>query len=158
MRDFQFHTPSTLAEAHSLLSDYGEEARVISGGTGLINMMKQDLIYVDHLVSLQNIDGLNYIRSTGEGLQIGGRTTQQEVATSGVVHENNPLLTETYGEVATVRVRTRPPLAAASPRRPAQDRAPPFSCSTRAFTPPQGRRTDRQGTRRLVRRLLHHGR
>ena len=67
MRDFQFHTPSTLAEAHSLLSDYGEEARVISGGTGLINMMKQDLIYVDHLVSLQNIDGLNYIRSTGEG-------------------------------------------------------------------------------------------
>lgn len=105
MRDFQFHTPSTLAEAHSLLSDYGEEARVISGGTGLINMMKQDLIYVDHLVSLQNVDGLNYIRATGEGLQIGGRTTQQEMATSSVVHENNPLLTETYGEVATVRVR-----------------------------------------------------
>ncbi len=105
MRDFQFHTPATLADAHSILNDYAEDARVMSGGTGLINMMKQDLIYVDHLVSLQNINGLDYIRMTGEGLQVGGRTTQQEMATSDVVHDNLPLLTKTYSEVATVRVR-----------------------------------------------------
>ena len=105
MRDFQFHTPATLADAHSLLNDHGEDARVMSGGTGLINMMKQDLIYVDHLVSLQNIGNLSYIRWTDEGLQVGGRTTQQEMAMSDVLHERLPLLKETYSEVATVRVR-----------------------------------------------------
>ena len=105
MRDFQFHTPATLAEAHSLLNDHGEDARVMSGGTGLINMMKQDLIYVDHLVSLQNVGNLSYIRWTDEGLQVGGRTTQQQMAMSDVVHEHLPLLKETYSEVATVRVR-----------------------------------------------------
>ena len=105
MRDFQFHTPATLADAYSLLNDHGEEARVVSGGTGLINMMKQDLIYLDHLVSLQNIGNLSYIRWTDEGLQVGGRTTQQQMAMSDVVHERLPLLKETYSEVATVRVR-----------------------------------------------------
>ena len=105
MRDFSFHAPTALKDVFGLLDEHGEEARVVSGGTGLINMMKQDLIAVDHLVSLARLPNLNYIRWTAEGLQVGGLTTQQEMATSDVVHQNIPLLTETYGEVATVRVR-----------------------------------------------------
>lgn len=105
MRDFQFHAPQTLAEVHSLLNEHGEEARLLSGGTGLINMMKQDLIAVDHLISTQNLPNLKYIRWTDDGLQVGGLTTQQEVATSDTVKTHVPLLTDTYKEVATVRVR-----------------------------------------------------
>lgn len=105
MRDFQFHAPQTLGEVHSLLNEHGEEARLLSGGTGLINMMKQDLIAVDHLISTQNLPNLKYIRWTDEGLQVGGLTTQQEMATSDTVETHVPLLAETYKEVATVRVR-----------------------------------------------------
>jgi len=105
MRDFSFHAPTSLQEVFGLLSEHGEEARVISGGTGLINMMKQDLIAVDHLVSLARLPNLKYIRWTGEGLQVGGLTTQQEMATSDTVEHNIPLVKETYNEVATVRVR-----------------------------------------------------
>ena len=105
MNDFNFHTPATIAEAHGLLDQHGDEARILSGGTGLINMMKQNLIAADHLVSLQNVPDLKFIRWTDDGLQIGGLTTQQEVATSGTVHQRIPLVAETYSEVATVRVR-----------------------------------------------------
>jgi carbon-monoxide dehydrogenase medium subunit len=105
MKDFEFHTPTNLQEVYRLLDQYGDEARVISGGTGLVNMMKQDLIASDHLVSMQKVPNLKYIRWTNEGLQVGGLTTQQEMATSREVHQRFPLLTETYGEVATVRVR-----------------------------------------------------
>ena len=105
MRDFSFYAPTSLDEVHGLLAEHGDEARLISGGTGLVNMMKQDLIAVDHLVSLSRLPDLDYIRWTGDGLQLGGLTTQQNVATSDLVHQHLPLVTETYSEVATVRVR-----------------------------------------------------
>jgi carbon-monoxide dehydrogenase medium subunit len=105
MRDFEFHAPKSLTEVYGLLEQHGEDARVISGGTGLINMMKQDLIAVDHLVSLQNLPNLKSIDLKNGRIELGGLVTQQEVATSDVVAKNIPLLTETYKEVATVRVR-----------------------------------------------------
>ena len=55
MRDFQYHAPTSLKDVYALLGEHGEDSRLISGGTGLINMMKQDLIAVDHLVSIQNV-------------------------------------------------------------------------------------------------------
>ena len=105
MNDFSYHAPDSLSGAHALLGEHGDEARLISGGTGLVNMMKQGLIAIEHLVSLQNVPNLNYIRWTGKGLEVGGFTSQQLMATSDIVSKNLPLLTETYGHVATVRVR-----------------------------------------------------
>ena len=105
MRDFQYHAPTSLKDVYALLGEHGEDSRLISGGTGLINMMKQDLIAVDHLVSVQNVPDMKDIKMDGSTLQLGGLATQQEVATSDIVKSNFPLLAETYKEVATVRVR-----------------------------------------------------
>ena len=105
MRDFQYHAPNSLKDVYDLLGEHGEDSRLISGGTGLINMMKQDLIAVDHLVSVQNVPDMKDIKMDGSTLQLGGLATQQEVATSDIVKSNFPLLAETYKEVATVRVR-----------------------------------------------------
>jgi carbon-monoxide dehydrogenase medium subunit len=105
MRDFQYHAPTSLKDVYALLGEHGEDSRLISGGTGLINMMKQDLIAVDHLVSVQNVPDMEHIRMDGSTLHLGGQVKQQEVATSDIVEANFPLLTETYKEVATVRVR-----------------------------------------------------
>tara|TARA_Y100000590_G_scaffold207673_1_gene235143 strand:+ start:3530 stop:4390 length:861 start_codon:yes stop_codon:yes gene_type:complete len=105
MRDFQYHAPTSLKDVYALLGEHGEDSRLISGGTGLINMMKQDLIAVDHLVSIQNVPDMKDIKMDGSTLQLGGLATQQDVATSDIVKNNFPLLAETYKEVATVRVR-----------------------------------------------------
>jgi carbon-monoxide dehydrogenase medium subunit len=94
-----------LKDVYALLGEHGEDSRLISGGTGLINMMKQDLIAVDHLVSIQNVPDMKDIKMDGSTLQLGGLATQQDVATSDIVKNNFPLLAETYKEVATVRVR-----------------------------------------------------
>src|SRR3972149_4863491 len=52
MRDFYFHSPSSLQEVFSLLEEHGENARPMAGGTALIVLMKQSLVEAEHLVSL----------------------------------------------------------------------------------------------------------
>ena len=58
MHDFDLHRPATLQEAQSLLDQHGEEARIIAGGTGLVQLMKLRLSQPEHLVALQQVPGL----------------------------------------------------------------------------------------------------
>ena len=41
MIDFEFHQASDLDHAFALLADYGDDARLMSGGTALVLQMKQ---------------------------------------------------------------------------------------------------------------------
>lgn len=107
MRDFSYHTPASLAEAHTLLAQYGDAARLMAGGTALTVMLKQSLVQADHLVSLQRIPGLGGISVQNDGLHIGALARQRDVETSAIVKEHAPLLAEAYSHVATVRIRNQ---------------------------------------------------
>ena len=105
MHDFQLHLPTSLDETHALLDQYGEDARIIAGGTALVQAMKLRLERPEHLVALHRIPGLAGIqRSKGE-LRVGALATHREIETSTLVHDQLPLLSETYRRVATVRIR-----------------------------------------------------
>lgn len=105
MHDFAYHAPATLPEALELLDRYGEDARVIAGGTALVTLMKQRLSQPGHLVSLANVGALLGVRLQGDGLHLGAMVTQRDVETSPQVQSAWPLLAETYRRVATVRIR-----------------------------------------------------
>lgn len=105
MADFQFHTPTTLDEALTLLEEHGDDARLFAGGTALVVLMKQSLLVTDHLVSMQRVPGMDGIRLETDGLHIGALTHHRDVEVSPLVREHAPLLAEVYGHVATVRIR-----------------------------------------------------
>lgn len=105
LHDFTFHRPATLPEALALLDEHGEDARPFAGGTALVVLMKQSLALPDHLVSLDRIEGMSEIRLEGDTLRIGALVRHREVETVPLVREVAPLLAETYGRVATVRIR-----------------------------------------------------
>ena len=105
MIPFEYRTPKNLKEVHAALKEFGTDAKVISGGTALIIMMKQRLVRPSCLVSLRTVRGLNGIEIKDGGLSIGGLATHREVETSPVVRRRLPLLAETYHHVATIRVR-----------------------------------------------------
>ena len=105
MQDFEFHNPDTLDEALAVMKEYGEDARPISGGTALVVLMKQSLVYAEHLVNLRRIPGLSSITLEDGHLRIGALTTHRELETSSVVAEHLPFLSEIYSRVATVRIR-----------------------------------------------------
>lgn len=105
LHDFTFHRPGTLPEALALLDEHGYDARPFAGGTALVVLMKQSLALPEHLVSLDGIDGMSDIRLDDDALHLGALVRHHDVETSPLVREAAPLLAETYGRVATVRIR-----------------------------------------------------
>ena len=105
MRGFIYHAPTSLEEALSLLDQYGEDARPIAGGTAMVNLLKQNLVYADHLIGLGKVPGLRGTTRSNGDLRIGALTKHREVERSAEVAEAAPLLREAYSRVATVRIR-----------------------------------------------------
>ncbi|MCC7106456.1 MAG: xanthine dehydrogenase family protein subunit M [Chloroflexi bacterium] len=105
MRPFDYRLPESLEEAAALLSELGDDAKLIAGGTALVLLMKQDLVQPAYLVDLGRVPGLRGVRRTGGALAIGALTTHRELETSDEVRGACPVLAETLGKVATIRIR-----------------------------------------------------
>lgn len=106
MTNVEILEPSSVDEAVAELAKYGDEAKVIAGGTAVVLMLKNRLISPEVLVSLGRISGLNEIRyEPGVGLRMGALVTIRQAETSAVVREHFPILAQTFGQVANVRVR-----------------------------------------------------
>jgi carbon-monoxide dehydrogenase medium subunit len=104
---FTYHRPATVAEAASLLSTLGDEARPLAGGHSLIPMMKLRLATPEHLVDLQGIDGLRHIRREGGRIVIGAMITQHDLLASDEIAKSLPILHETALLIADPQVRYR---------------------------------------------------
>jgi carbon-monoxide dehydrogenase medium subunit len=97
LRAFEYHAPTSLSEAISLLRQHGESARPLAGGTDLVVQMKENATRFpspSHIVSLLRVPELGGIEfSESEVLRIGASVTMAEVAES-------PLIRELYTAVA----------------------------------------------------------
>ena len=105
MNGFDYRAPRTVDEALAILREYGEDARVIAGGTALVTMLRQRLVRPGCLVSLRDVQGLDRIDATNGSLRFGALVTHREAETSPLVRERIPVLAETFRRVATVRIR-----------------------------------------------------
>ncbi|MDE2841753.1 MAG: xanthine dehydrogenase family protein subunit M [Chloroflexota bacterium] len=106
MIDFEFHQANDLDHAFALLADYGDDARLMSGGTALVLQMKQRFSQPGHVIGLRRIPGLGSIEETGDGaVRIGALCTQRQVETHPLVTQRLPLVAGAYRHVATPRIR-----------------------------------------------------
>ena len=102
---FDYHAPSTIGEATALLARLGEDAKVLSGGQSLIPLMKLRLASPAHIVDINGIAGLAYIREAEGVLQIGGLTRESELEESDLIRARYPLLHDTSKVIADPLVR-----------------------------------------------------
>jgi carbon-monoxide dehydrogenase medium subunit len=102
---FNYHRPTSLADAVKLLATLGEDSRPIAGGHSLIPMMKLRLATPQHLVDLQAIGELKGIRRDGDRLVIGATTTQHELLASAEIGKALPILHEASLLIADPQVR-----------------------------------------------------
>jgi aerobic carbon-monoxide dehydrogenase medium subunit len=102
---FDYHAPTTIGEATALLTRLGDDAKVLSGGQSLIPLMKLRLASPAHVVDINGIPGLAYIRE-GEGfLRIGALTRESELEESELIRTRYPLLHDTSKVIADPVVR-----------------------------------------------------
>lgn len=105
MISFTYLEPTSVDEVLDLLARHGDEAKLIAGGTGLVNLMKQRLVQPTYLIGLRRVPGLSEIQQDGV-LRIGAACTHHTLETSTLVRTQAPLLTETFQQVASIRIRT----------------------------------------------------
>lgn len=102
----EFYFPSSIDEACALLSDAGDDARLIAGGVALMVLVRHELFFPARLVSVKRIPGLDEIRFNEQGgLRIGALVTHHQIETSPLVRKKYPALAECAHHVGNLRVR-----------------------------------------------------
>jgi len=79
---FTYHLAHDVAEAIALLTELGEDAKVLAGGQSLVPMMNLRLARPSALVDITRIPGLDYLRADPDGLRIGALTRHRAVETT----------------------------------------------------------------------------
>ena len=102
---FEYLRPKTLPEAVAMLQQHGDDAKILSGGQSLIPMMKLRLARPSHLIDINRVTGLSYIKEEDGFLKIGGLTREAELEASDLIRKKYPLLLDTATVIADPQVR-----------------------------------------------------
>lgn len=111
--EFQYHAPTTVAEAVSLLQQ-NDEAKIIAGGHSLLPALKLRLSQAPVLVDITKIPDLKRVFvDRGSRVTIGAGVTYREVASNQQVREACPVLAECVAQIGDIQVRNRGTLCGA---------------------------------------------
>lgn len=106
MYDFEYHKPSSIADAVAILTA-DPDAKPISGGMTLLPALKHRLNKPTSLVDLSGISELRGIHREGNSLVFGGMVKHYEVATHPLVVAAIPALARMAGTIGDTQVRNR---------------------------------------------------
>src|SRR5207253_6349669 len=95
--EFEYLAPSSLDEAVSLLSQHGDDAKLLAGGHSLIPLMKLRLASPAVLIDVARIGDLSYIRDGGNHMAIGALTRHHDIEHSDVLKTEVPILARVAG-------------------------------------------------------------
>ena len=104
---FEYHAPASVTETLELLGRYADDVKVLAGGQSLIPMMALRLARFDHLVDLNRVPSLRYIREQDGVLRIGAMTTQACIAGSRSIARAAPLITRATSLIGHFQIRNR---------------------------------------------------
>jgi CO/xanthine dehydrogenase FAD-binding subunit len=104
---FDYHRPETIGDALALLKEVGEDGKILAGGQSLMPLMNFRLAQPAHLIDINFIDGLDYVRSEKGVTKIGCLARQSAVLQEPVVRQRCPLLAEALGYVGYEQIRNR---------------------------------------------------
>ena len=104
---FEYHAPTTGAEAVGLLADLGDDAKVLAGGQSLIPMLSLRLTAFEHLVDVARIEDLRGIHRGNGAVVIGAGTVDTAVEASAEIAAAVPLLAQATPWIGHFQIRNR---------------------------------------------------
>lgn len=110
MSSFEYHRPSTVAEASDLLAQEGAVA--LSGGTDVLVALRHGKTQPRLVVDLKTVGDIGRdIEVDGDTIRIGGRVTMSQLADDAEINRLFPALGESASVVGSVQIRNRATLA-----------------------------------------------
>ena len=103
---FSYHDPRAIREVVELLARL-DNAKLLAGGQSLMPMLNMRFVLPDHVIDLNRVEGLSFIREANGALEIGGMTRQRDLEFSDLVRERCPLMAEAIRLVGHRQTRNR---------------------------------------------------
>jgi carbon-monoxide dehydrogenase medium subunit len=103
---FSYHDPRTVRETVELLGRL-ENAKLLAGGQSLMPMLNFRFVQPDHIVDLNRVEGLSFIRESNGTLEIGAMTRQRDIEFSDLVRAHLPIMHEALLQVGHRQTRNR---------------------------------------------------
>ncbi len=104
---FEYERATSVDGAIASLERLGSEARVIAGGHSLLPMMKLRLANPEHLVDINDLTELSYIREQEGEIRIGAMTRHVDLLRSDLLAQHFPLFRDAETVIADPVVRNR---------------------------------------------------
>jgi aerobic carbon-monoxide dehydrogenase medium subunit len=104
---FDYHRPTSAAEAVELLAEFGDGAKLLAGGQSLVPMLALRLAAFDRLIDIGRIAELRGIERSGGSVRIGAATTQAAIGRSPLAAEAIPLLARATALIGHFQIRNR---------------------------------------------------
>jgi aerobic carbon-monoxide dehydrogenase medium subunit len=104
---FEYERATSVEGAIAALNERGSGARVIAGGHSLIPMMKLRLATPSHLVDINDLAELDYIREEGDEVRIGALTRHVDMLRSDLLADRFPIFRDAEQVIADPVVRNR---------------------------------------------------
>ena len=104
---FAYERATSVEGAIEALQRLGSEARIIAGGHSLLPMMKLRLANPEHLIDINDLHELSYIREEGDELRIGALTRHVDLLKSDLLAERFPAFRDAEQVIADPVVRNR---------------------------------------------------
>jgi carbon-monoxide dehydrogenase medium subunit len=104
---FEYERATSVEGAIAALERAGSDARVIAGGHSLLPMMKLRLANPSHLVDINDLADLAYIREQDGELRIGALTRHVDLLKSDLLARHYPLFRDAEQVIADPVVRNR---------------------------------------------------
>lgn len=103
---FAYHDPRTVDDVVGLLSKL-ENAKLIAGGQSLMPMLNMRFVIADHVIDINRVDGLSYVRATDQAIEIGAMTRQRTLERDPQITRLAPVIREALVQVGHSQTRSR---------------------------------------------------
>lgn len=104
---FRYHAPKCLPDALAVLAEVGTEGKVLAGGQSLIPILNMRLAAPGHLVDINALTELAYVRSDSGGVRVGALARHADVEGDEAAYRTVPLLRQGLRLVAHPVIRNR---------------------------------------------------
>jgi carbon-monoxide dehydrogenase medium subunit len=104
---FDYARAETVEHAISLLTEHGDEAKLMAGGHSLLPMMKLRFAFPSVIVDIGHLSEASYVRTEGDEVAIGALTRHCDLVASDVLHAEAPLISIAASYVGDPQVRHR---------------------------------------------------
>jgi aerobic carbon-monoxide dehydrogenase medium subunit len=104
---FDYVRADSAGHAVALLTEHGDEAKLLAGGHSLLPLMKLRLASPSVLIDVGRLHDLSYVRDGGDHIAVGALTRHRDLEISDVLGTEVPILAHAAAQVGDPQVRHR---------------------------------------------------